>query len=395
MGRLPTRTLLNNTLGFALAFAAWVALGPAARSVGAELGLSPGATEWLRATPMLTGSVLRIPIGVLADRLGARRTFSALLLAGAGGALVLASAQGTVAAFSGALILGLVGTTFVVGVQAVSAQTPGPLRGTALGLFGAGNLGTALTTMGLPWVLEAWGWRPAMVGYAAVLGLSAVGYWAAAGDSDVDKPRVTSSAGSALKPLAHPDAWRLSLAYAASFGGFLCLSLTLTDWYADLGRELKAAGTLATVFTFTASLARIPGGWVADRWPTRPWLRISLAVAGLLVLPTLLRWPLGIAVPALFAAALSMGVAMTATFRAIPERFPTQVGAVGGLVGALGGLGGFFLPPLGAALETATSRQGVRFLPLVLLGLVAAALAPRTRRAAADDVNEPSLRRAA
>ena len=137
---LPLRPLIANTLAFALAFAAWVVLGPASRLIAKELGLDPGTGALVKALPILTGSLLRIPVGMLTDRLGARRVFPALLVSAGAGALFLAQASTVAQVLVGGLVLGFAGTTFVVGVQSVSAWTPRERQGLALGCFGAGRV---------------------------------------------------------------------------------------------------------------------------------------------------------------------------------------------------------------------------------------------------------------
>lgn len=342
---LPLRPLIANTLAFALAFAAWVVLGPASRLIAAELGLAPGTGALVKALPILTGSLLRIPVGMLTDRLGARRVFPALLLCAGAGAFFLAQASTLLQALAGGLVLGFAGTTFVVGVQSVSTWTPRERQGLALGCFGAGNVGTALTTFGFPLLAVALGWRSTLVVYAAVLLTAAVVYAHVVRDA----PRTTcASLATLLAPLAAPGAWLLGAYYVATFGVFVATTLLITDLYVDAwGLSLAAAGMVATTFTFTASLARIPGGALADRFGARAVLGYSIPVVACALVPVSMGPSLAVAAVLLLVAGLALGAGMAATFKAIPERFPTQVGAVGGIVGALGGLGGFFLPLAG------------------------------------------------
>ena len=369
---LPLRPLIANTLAFALAFAAWVVLGPASRLIAKELGLDPGTGALVKALPILTGSLLRIPVGMLTDRLGARRVFPALLVSAGAGALFLAQASTVAQVLVGGLVLGFAGTTFVVGVQSVSAWTPRERQGLALGCFGAGNVGTALTTFGFPLLAVALGWRSTLIVYAAVLLGGAVLYALAVRDV----PRTAcASLATLLAPLAAAGAWLLGAYYVATFGVFVATTLLVTDLYVDAwGLSLAAAGMVATTFTFTASLARIPGGALADRFGARVVLGYSIPVVACALVPVSMGPPLVVAAVFLLVAGLALGAGMAATFKAIPERFPDQVGAVGGIVGALGGLGGFLLPLAGIWARQVLGSPFAVFVPLAatccLAGLI-------------------------
>lgn len=367
---MPYVPLIVNTLAFAIAFAAWVALGPVARPLAAELGLGPDMVSVIKALPILTGSVLRVPVGMAADRWGARRVFAALLAVGALGLVALALAGTAWVVVVGALVLGLVGTTFVVGVQSVSSWTPPERQGVALGVFGAGNVGTVLTALALPGLAGALGWRVALGVFAVVLLVSAVGTVVTLRDAPGSARR--RRVGDLLAPLAAPRAWVHGLAYAASFGVYVAATLLVADLYVD-NYDLGAAfaGLLSTAFLLTGGLSRIPGGWLADRFGAHLVLLVSLPGTALGFVPLLLAAPLTVVVPATFIAGVLAGFAMAATFKAIPGDFPGRVGAVGGIVGALGGVGGFVLPILGAWTAPGWGSSVGQLLPLVVLGLLA------------------------
>jgi MFS transporter, NNP family, nitrate/nitrite transporter len=364
---LPTKALVVNTAAFAVAFAAWVMFGPSVRVVAAELGIDPSAAALLKAAPILVGSVLRIPVGILADRVGARITFPVLLVLGAVAAFFLSTASSYGVLLTGALLLGAVGTTFAVGVQSVSSWTSKARQGLALGIFGAGNVGTAMTTLGMPLLLVSVGWREAFQLYGGVLLLAAALYpWTL---RDAPRSAPSPSVRTLLAPIASLRVWCLGLYYTATFGVFVAATLIMTDVYVDdYGVPLATAGMLATTFTFTASLCRIAGGGLADRIGPRPVLKASLFGVFAFLAPVWLGPPLPVVVALVFVAALGMGLGMAATFKLIPAEFPTSVGAVGGIVGALGGLGGFVLPLIGAGV-------GAPLLPLVAIGFVGAAVA--------------------
>lgn len=373
-----------NTAAFALGFAAWVIFGPSIRFIAKELSIPLATATLIKTLPILTGSVLRIPVGILADRVGARALFPVLIWITAAALVGLSFAGTATALMAGGLVLGLVGTTFAVGVQSVSSWTAKNRQGFALGIFGAGNVGTAITTFGLPLLLTSMGWRGAFRVYAVGLALGGVAYWLIVRNAPRRGPALTLSG--LIAPVRSGKTWQLGLYYMASFGTFVAATLSLTDIYIDAFRvSVQTAGMLATTFTFTASLARIPGGYLADRFGARGPLRLALVVSGLSLLPICLGWTPGITltVALAFVSALAMGVGMAATFKYIPQFFPNTVGAVGGVVGALGGLGGFFLPQAGAAVKSMMGSTYAQLLPLAGLALAAAALHELATRNAA------------
>jgi NNP family nitrate/nitrite transporter-like MFS transporter len=364
-----------NTLAFGVAFAAWIVFGPSGRVIAADVGLTEGQGMLVKTIPILTGSVLRLPIGVLTDRIGARLTFAGLLAIGAIAMALMGQASTLPAFLVGGLVLGLVGTTFVVGVQSVSTWSPASRQGLALGIFGAGNIGTAATTLGLPLLMTTIGWRTAFLVYGAMLAVTAVLYFLGMRDAPRSGPRKTLRAG--LAPAANPRAWLYGLYYTASFGVFIALSLMIVDLYMDVyAVSIEKAGLLATAFTLTTGLSRIPGGALADRFGAEPVLRYALPLTGLTLLAVMMQLPVALTIVLTIASGLSMGAVMSATFKAIPTEFPGAVGAVGGLVGAIGGLGGFYLPLLGRWMAGADGAPTLALLPLVVLVFATAIIAP-------------------
>lgn len=341
--RLPKEQIFFNTVAFALCFAMWVMLGPSSATIAEDLDIPLATAKRLKAAPILLGSIVRVPVGILADRLGARFVFPAVILVSALGTLGLSFSQDATELAISALLMGLVGTSFAVGVQSVSSWTPPDKRGFALGIFGAGNVGTAMTTFGMPFLLAEFGWRSTFRIYAFALIAVAVLYFALMRNAPRQGAAPTFRA--LLAPLKDTRAWRFGVYYMATFGVFVATTLLVTDIYVDgFGLSLTNAGIIATTFTFTASLARIPGGKWADTHGARRVLMVSLLTIATCLLPVSMRLPLFVTATLIFIAAIAMGAGMAATYRYIPDFYPSEVGAVGGIVGALGGLGGFILP---------------------------------------------------
>lgn len=375
--------LAINTLGFALCLAAWVIFGPSSRLIAVELGLSPTAGVMLKSLPILVGSLTRIPVGVLSDRFGAHILFPGLMGAGAAALVVMSFAHSLTVMLGAAAVLGLIGASFAVGAQSVSCSTPRHKQGGALGVFGAGNAGMAVTTLGLPPLLVAHGWRLSFQLYAACLVLALIIYaWMV---HDAPRCAVKVTFGELMSPLASAVTWRLGLYYMASFGVVVGGTLALSDLYIDCyGISATAAGYLVTSFTVTASLMRIVGGRLADRTSPRRVVQLSMLVAGLMLLPVGLgvELPLVVVAPMLFIAALALGSSMAATMKYVAALFPGKVGTVTGILGALGGLGGFLLPLAGQATRRLWPHAFAEVFPMLLL--IGAALVAHWRARAVD-----------
>lgn len=393
---LPVGLLAMNTLAFALSFAVWVIFGPSSRAIARELHLSLAAAALLKSTPILVGSVTRIPIGILTDRLGARLMFPLLMFCGAVAALAISFGSSFAQILGGGAVLGLVGATFAVGVQSVSSWTPKSKQGTALGVFGAGNIGTAITTFGLPLMLSAWGWRVGFRCYAAGIAVTAVLYLLTV--RNAARKGAAPTLRTLVSPLGQARTWRLGLYYMACFGTFVAATLTLGDLYID-AYQIKptTAGLLVTTFTFTASLIRILGGKLADKHGARKVVRLALLTSGAALVPVSFGLPIAATVLAVFVAGIAMGICMGASMKYVPEFFPGSVGVVGGIVGALGGVGGFLLPLAGAQAKALLRTPFAVVVPMLLLIAAAAliqhvAIAQATAVALRDESKAPDQR---
>jgi NNP family nitrate/nitrite transporter-like MFS transporter len=368
--RSPESALSLSTVAFAVCFAVWTLFGPSMRLVARELHIPASQAAFLKTLPILIGTVTRIPIGVLTDRWGARRTFSLLMFITATGAIGLSFTASQIGLLAGAVLVGASGATFASGVQAVSTWTDPARQGIFLGIFGAGNVGSAVTTLGMPVLLEALGWRRTFQVYGAMMALAALTYFWLMRDAPRRDP--VRSFKALLAPLGDPRAWRFGGYYMATFGAFVAAALVLSDVYIDSYRlSLKAAGALATTFTFTASLARIPGGSWSDRYGARRVMRYALAGTALALAPVMAGPSVAATGVLFFLAGICMGVGMAATMRYAADYYPRSVGAVGGVVGALGGLGGVVLPLAGNWMKAATGSVFLQVAPLLVVAVVA------------------------
>ncbi len=367
MTAAPLRALVLGTTAFALAFLTWGLISPLAPLIQAGYGLTSTQISLLIAAPVLLGSLGRIPLGLLTDRFGGRRVFS-LLLASLALPLALAGSAGSYAAFlAAAVALGLGGTAFAVGVPFVSRWFPPDRQGLVLGIYGAGNIGTALAALlaprlaaryGLPWAF--WAFIPVVLVLAAV-------FYALGHDAPEFRPAATRFG----RVLREPKAWLLSFCYFVSFGGFVAFAGYLPKLYVDIyGLSRTAAGSGAALFVLLATAGRPLGGWLADRLGGVRALAVALAaVSGAAVLLSLALPLRGFQAVGLILGA-GFGLANGTVFKLVPQLFPGQTGAVTGLVGAVGGLGGFFPPLLMGALR---DRLGTYTPGFALLAAFAAA----------------------
>jgi len=391
-----------NTFGFTVMFAVWVIFAIIGIEIRKELQL--GETEFavLVALPVLTGSLLRLPMGMATDWFGGRPLFTALLATSAIPLLLLTQATAYWQMLVLGLFIGMAGTSFAVGIAYTSAWFPQERQGTALGIFGAGNTGASLTKLLAPPLMTVvpaaglglvpGGWRFVPFVYAIVVVVAAVVYWSFTYTDHAHHKK--DSLAEMLAPLKHVRVWRFSLYYFLVFGGYVGLSLWLPKYYIDVfGLPLKYAALLTAIFVFPSGIIRAPGGWLSDRFGARTvmyWVLGTCVVTSfLLALPDL---DFGFRVPAKYAAAgdpimvsyrmgpglftvlvfvmgIAMGIGKAAVYKHIPHYFPTRVGAVGGLVGVIGGLGGFVMPILFGTLLQTTRLPTTTFAFIFLLSV--------------------------
>jgi MFS transporter, NNP family, nitrate/nitrite transporter len=344
-------TLLCAFLYFDVSFMVWVLLGPLAPAIAKDIPLSPAAKGLLVAIPILGGALLRLPLGVLADRRGGRHvgllgltlTVVPLLF----GWLWATSYEQLLLV---GLMLGVAGASFAVALPLASRWYPPQYQGLALGIAGAGNSGTALATFFAPQIAAAWGWHAAfgvaLVPLLAVLILFAL----LAKDSPTQPAPMPLTSYAAV--LRHPDAWWFCLFYSVTFGGFVglasFLNLFFTDQYA-LGQV--EAGLFATLCVVSGSMLRPLGGYLADRFGGIRMLMALYVAVGVVMVGMSALPPLYAATALLFAGMGLLGMGNGAVFQLVPQRFPKEIGVITGVVGAAGGVGGFFLPTLLGSLK--------------------------------------------
>lgn len=371
-----TRALILATSAMMVSFMAWALIGGLAPRFAALYSLNASETAFLVAVPVLLGSLARLPVGMLTDRFGGRMTFTAVLLCGAAAAWLVPQATTYRGLIGAAFLLGIAGSSFAVGAAFVARWTPPERQGTALGVYGLGNLGQSFAVFGGPVVAAAAGWTAVFYGTSAVLVV-----WAAVFAVFARNPP-GAVRPSGLAPMVRvltrePIAWLLGAFYFLTFGGFVAFSIYLPTLLRDqFGLAPADAGFRAAGFVVLATAMRPVGGWLADRVGGAQVL--SWVFGGIAPFALLLAWPemVPFTVGALACAAL-MGLGNGAVFKLVPEHFPKETGTVTGLVAALGGLGGFF-PPL--LLGIFRDTLGVTWPGFALLALMALVLGVANRR---------------
>ena len=336
--------LVLGTISFAVCFAAWGLIAAFAPRFREMFHLSATQAALLVAVPVILGSVARIPVGMLADRLGGRLVFTLLMLA----VVVPAFATPIASSYSQLLLsgffLGIAGSSFAVGVGFVSRWFTAERQGGALGVYGIGNIGQSAAVFLGPLIAASFGWQNIFRGMALILALWAAVFWVFARNAPV--PVRPKSLGEMLRVLANGRlSWALSAFYFLTFGGFVAFSIYLPSLLKDQFHLTPAdAGFRTAGFVVLATVLRPVGGWLSDRIGGARVLSAVFAsvipFALLLAAPSMLPFTIG----ALGCAAL-MGLGNGAVFKLVPQYFPAETGTVTGLVGAMGGLGGFF-PPL-------------------------------------------------
>jgi MFS transporter, NNP family, nitrate/nitrite transporter len=362
-----TRNLVLGTISFTICFAAWGLISAFAPAFRAELHLNASAAALLTAVPVLLGSLARIPMGMLTDRYGGRAVFTALIVIVAAATAIVPSAHDYRTLVAYGFLLGMAGSSFAIGVGYVSRWFPPQRQGTALGIYGMGNMGQSAAVFLGPVVASVVG-RPAVFyGLAVLCAAWAVVFVLLARDAPRTKP--PAGVGEMIRVLATERlSWALSAFYFLTFGGFVAFSIYLPSLLKDEFKLSPAdAGFRTAGFVVLATLLRPVGGMLSDRIGGA---RVLFGVfLGVIPFALLMMWPsmIPFTVGALGCAAL-LGLGNGAVFKLVPQFFPGNTATVTGLVGAMGGLGGFF-PPL--LLGFFRDRLGVVWPGFVLLAGVA------------------------
>ena len=337
-------TLFTSFLYFDFSFMVWTVLGPLGAQIGESLHLSPEKKGFMVAVPILAGAILRIILGMLVDRIGARNTgvtAQLVVIAGLAFAYYFGLPNYQAALLMG-MVLGFAGASFAVALPQAGRWYPPHLQGVVMGLAGAGNIGVVLDSLFAPRLAAAYGWK-SVFGFAlipAVIVLVVYVLVSREAKVEVKKKRIADY----LNLLKDRDAHWFCFYYLVSFGGFVGLASSYVLYFkSEYGLSPIQAGDFAALCTFVGAALRPVGGAVADRIGGIRSLYTFYALAGLAVVASPLAHHLDYNVFTFLVASAAFGMANGSVFQLLPQRFGKDIGVMTGLVGCGGGVGGFYL----------------------------------------------------
>src|SRR5271169_1409417 len=385
------RALWMSTIAFTVCFAVWTIFAIIGVQIKQQLGLNETQFGLLVGTPILTGSLVRIFLGIWTDQYGGRRIYTVVMLAASLATFLLVYAHTYTQILIAALGVGVAGGSFAVGIAYVSRWFSAEKQGTALGVFGAGNVGAAVTKFCAPFVLVAYGWQTTAQVWAAAIAIMGVVFWVFTKEDPVELERRAKgarplSAWLELEPLKNLQVWRFALYYFFAFGAFVALSLWLPRYLIGVYKlDIETAGMLGAAYSIPASLFRIYGGVLSDRYGARRIMYWMFGVSALITFilaypptdyvvqsingPIHFHMATGVVTFTclIFVLGFFMSLGKAAVYKHIPVYYPDNVGSVGGLVGMIGGLGGFVLPIAFGALNDLTGIWTSCFMLLFLV----------------------------
>ncbi|MEX2460325.1 MAG: nitrate/nitrite transporter [Paenibacillaceae bacterium] len=351
------------TVGLTAAFMVWVLISSLLSYIKMDIHLTSGQLAWVTAFPVILGSLLRIPVGFLTNRYGARSMFIIGYLLLIIPVLYLSFAHSFFDLMISGFLLGIGGATFSIGVTALPKYYPKEKQGTVNGFYGIGNLGTALTTFSAPFLANIYGWQMTVRFYLILLGVFIVLVFVL-GDRNEEKIRVPFI-GQIKNIYRNPEIWFFSFFYFITFGSFVALTLYLPNFFVNQFHLDKIdAGMRTAGFIVLATLIRPFGGFLSDRF--NPYVVLIGVFSGLTISGIILSFSL--TMPLFTVGCLSVaafgGIGNGAVFKLVPQHFPKQMGIANGIVSAAGGIGGFFPPLILTIVFGLTGHYAIGFMAL-------------------------------
>jgi NNP family nitrate/nitrite transporter-like MFS transporter len=381
--------LTGSTLAFTVCFAVWMMFAVIGIPIKKALDLNETQFGLLAAMPVLTGSLIRLPLGMWTDKYGGRMVFFVLMLVTVIPIWLIGKATEYWHFLVLGLFVGLAGGSFSVGIAYVARWFDKRSQGMAMGIFGAGNSGAAVTKFVAPTLVVAFGWTMVPKVYAAAMLATALIFWALSHHEKSHLVPAEVSVKEQLAALKDPRVWRYCQYYSIVFGGYVGLSLWMTKYYVnEYGFSLQSAALLAACFSLPGGVLRAIGGWMSDKWGAHPvtwWVMLASWVCLFflsypqtdLVIHTASgprTMHIGLNVWMFTALMFVMGVAWAvgkaSVFKYISDEYSHNIGVVSGIVGLVGGLGGFLLPIMFGVLIDLTGVNSTVFMLLWGITLV-------------------------
>ncbi|HSN45187.1 MAG TPA: nitrate/nitrite transporter [Casimicrobiaceae bacterium] len=357
--------LVVSTLAFTVCFMVWMMFGVIGIPIKKTLNLNATQFGILTAMPVLTGSLIRVPLGMWTDKFGGRIVMFWLMIVCVVPIWLIGYATEYWQYLVLGLFVGVAGGSFSVGTPYVARWFERKNQGFAMGVYGAGNSGAAVNKFVAPAIVVAVGWTVVPQVYAAVMLGTAVLFWlfSYSDPRHLVDSRITWR--QQLAVLRDPNVWKYCQYYSIVFGGYVALALWMTQYYvAEYGFDIRLAALLAAAFSLPGGVLRAVGGWMSDKWGAHKvtwWvLWVSWICLFLLSYPQTEMTIATVDGPKTFHVGLDpwaftalmflMGIAWAfgkaSVFKYISDEYPQNIGVISGVVGLAGGLGGFLLPIL-------------------------------------------------
>lgn len=379
--------LIVSTLAFTVCFMVWMMFGVIGIPIKKALNLNATQFGLLTATPILTGSLVRVPLGIWTDRYGGRIVMFILMLSTVIPIWMMAYATEYWHFLTIGLFVGLAGGSFSVGTPYVARWFPKNRQGFAMGVYGAGNSGAAVNKFVAPALVVAFGWTMVPQVYAAVMLGMAILFWMFSASDPSHLVSSNISFKDQLKALKDPKVLRYCQYYSIVFGGYVGLSLWMVQYYVgEFGLEIRTAALLAACFSLPGGVLRAIGGWLSDKYGAHQvtwWVMwVSWVCLFLLSYPQTdftiqtingpQTYHIGLNIYAFTTLMAILGVAWAfgkaSVFKYIGDDYPNNIGTISGIVGLAGGLGGFILPIMFGAILDITGVRSSAF--MLMYGVV-------------------------
>ena len=385
--RKALSVLIVSTLAFTVCFMVWMMFGVIGIPIKKSLGLNSTEFGLLTATPVLTGSLIRVPLGIWTDKYGGRIVMAVLMAVTVPAIWLMSYAAQYWHFLVIGLFVGLAGGSFSVGTPYVARWFPKNRQGFAMGVYGAGNSGAAVNKFIAPALVVAFGWSMVPQVYAAIMLGTLILFWFFSASDPAHRVPSNTKFSDQLKMLKDPKVIKYCQYYSIVFGGYVALSLWMVQYYVgEYGLDIRAAALLAACFSLPGGVLRAVGGWLSDKYGAHSvtwWvLWVSWICLFLLSYPQTemsiatvdgtRTFSIGLNVYAFTALMFILGIAFAfgkaSVFKYISDDYPANIGTVSGIVGLAGGMGGFVLPILFGALMDLTGIRSSAF--MLMYGVV-------------------------
>ena len=376
-----------STFAFTVCFMIWMMFAVIGIPIKQTLGLNETQFGLLIAMPVLTGSLIRLPLGMLTDKFGGRIVFFVIMISTVIPIYVISLGTEYWHYLVTGLFVGVAGGAFTVGIAYCARWFPKNRQGLAMGIFGAGNTGAAVTKLVAPLIVVAYGWTMVPQMYAVLMLVTAILFWLFTYSDPSHIAGKSVTIREQLSALKDPTVWKYCQYYSIVFGGYVALALWMTKYYiSEYGFDLKTAALLAAAFSIPGGVLRALGGYFSDKFGahTITWwvMLVSMTCLFLLSFPHADFTIKTVTGPATFHVGLdattftvimfTLGIAFAigkaSVFKYISDDYPHNIGVISGIVGLAGGMGGFLLPIMFGALVDLTGIRSSSF--MLMLGIV-------------------------